>query len=531
MSDIKLEDALKNGDSADQQQVKPVKSETKTPARGKKGEGGLTKQAPTTKKPKPEVNDYNKLLGQFLGNKLYGVVKKELSADKLMKDADSAIKSLVKLLEGTAGKAVNKSGMTDDNKAGAKAFSNALGSYLQEKAVALLKTPEGKRFAAKVSKYTKTHPVVVLSLALAAAAVAVASNAKIPKLKGSQKLGAGFSLSEEAQLGKMRDIALNAAKLQLTYQKGLLKVNAGVEGNQKNGVTGQHANIRYGTKRTYIQTKADIDAKGVMTVGLGGGYGVTDKTTVTAGAAVKEKKIDNANAKIEHKGKKYDLAGALSYNAKNDRLRLDMGMKKGKTLDISAFYAKEQKNGKNAETYGGKAKFSVDDLKVALNGQFHTDTKIGSGSIKLNKGRMEAGGNVTYNGKLGKVTNYYIYFGFKDPKTFEEYLVSYKHDKYPDYSMDEFDLHLQHAIHGLVGTVDTDVKMKNGSMYSGAVSGRLAYKVDKDLSVFGGVAQGFGPEKQHGTMPFVGVKVKKVPVWVGYDTNSKGAMVGFSFKF
>lgn len=527
MSDMTLEESLKTGGSADKQQAKPVKSGGRKPVTTK----ARSKPGQVLKKPKPEENAYEKLLGRFLGNKLYGVVKKEISTKNVMQDADQAVQSLIRMMENESGKAVDTSGMSADDKKGAKAFSNALGSYLHDKAAALLKTPEGMKFASMVSEYTKTHPVVILSLVLAAAAVAVASNAKLPKLKTTRKPGHGLSMAAEAQLGKFRDIALESAKLQLTYQKGLLKVDTGVEGNKKAGVTKQHAQIRYGNKRNWVQTTADIDARGVLTAGLGAGYGITDNTEVTAGVTRKKNRIESANAKVDYKGKKFNLAGALSYKPENDRLRLDMGMKKGKGLDISAFYAKAQKKGKSAETYGGTAKFSVDDLKVALNGQFQTDTKVGTGSMKVNKGHIEAGAGATYKGTLGEVTNYYMYFGFKDPKTFEEYLVKYKHDKYPDYAMDEFDLRLQHAVHGLVGTVDANVRMKNGKLNSGSVSGRLAYHVDKDLAVFGGVAQGFGPEKQHGTMPFVGVEVKKVPVWVGYDTNSKGAMVGFSFRF
>jgi len=525
MSDMTLETPLNAQKPANKQPVKRVEN------RGRQPVTTGDKAAPAIKKPKPEENAYEKLLGRFLGGKLYGIVKKELSTKKVLKDADDAVKSLIKVMESEAGKAADKSDMSADNKKGAKAFSGALGGYLHDKAAAWLKTPGGQHFATEISKYTKMHPVTILSLALAAAAVAVATNAKVPKLKTKKTLGHGFSMAAEADLGRLQEIALESAKLQLTYQKGLLKVDTSVEGTKKDGVTKKHAEIRYGTKRNWVQTMADIDAKGVLTAGLGAGYGITDNTDITAGITRKKNKIDNANAKVEYKGKKFDLASALSYKPENDQLRLDMSVKQDKKLDISAFYVQAQKKGKTTRTYGGAAKFSVNDLKMALNGQFQTDTRVGSGSIKMNKGHLEGGAGATYDGKLGEVTKYYMYFGFKDPKTFEEYLAKYKHDKYPDYSMDEFDLKLQHAVHGLVGTVDANVQLKNGNMHSGAVSGRLAYHVDKDLSVFGGVAQGFGPEKQHGTMPFVGVEVKKVPVWVGYDTNSKGVMLGFSFRF
>ncbi len=527
MADMTLKDDLK-GASANKQQAKDAKTDAKQVPRVAKTGGKSAKNVP--KKPTPEQNAYEKLLGQFVGGKLYGIVNKELSRDKVLEYADQAVLSLMKVMESEAGKAADKSGMSADDKQGAKAFAGALGSLLHEKAAALLNTPAGKRFASKVSKYTKTHPVEVLSLVLAAAAVAVASNASLPALNVKQKVGHGLSVSAQAKLGKVRDIALEAAKLQLAYQKGLLEVKAGVQGNKK-GLGDKHVEVRYGTKRNWVHTMADIDAKGVLTASLGGGYGITKNTEVKADVTEKAHKIDHADARVEYKGKHYDLASALSYSPKNDQVRLDMGMKKGKKLDISAYYARASRNGKTAETYGGAAKFSIDDLKIALDGQFQTDSRVGSGSVKVKKGRMEAGAGATYDGRLGELTHYYAYFGFKDPKTFEEYLVRYKHDKYPDYSMDEFSLKLQHAIHGLVGTVQADTRMKNGDLNSGSVSGRLAYKVNKDIAVFGGVAQGFGPERQHGTMPFVGVEVKKVPVWVGYDTNSKGVAVGFTFRF
>ncbi len=520
-----LEEALRRGPQ--QAQVKnkqPLK--VKNPA---------SKEA--NKKPpiSPYQANYEALLGHFLGKKLYRVVAEHFSPNEVMKYSDKAVDQLFKAIEKQGVKYANKSNMSPEDKAGAAAFANALGSYLSDQVKELLKTPKGQEFAKEVSKFTKTHPATILSLALAAAAYAVTSNMKLPQLKQKVHIGKYTTLSASANLGRIRDIALESAEIQLAYSKGLLSTSVKVKGD-KDGVKKTHVEAKYGNNEHWVKTIGDLDDKGNLMANIGGGVALNDHTTIEA--AVKGKKpkheqqsVQEVDAKIIYKGKQKTITGGAKYYPKAKKVRLDLETALQQGVDISGFYTQQVNNGKVQRTYGGKAKFTKEDLELALNAQFSSVDSTVKGGVSFKKGHYYGGANAEYNTKLQELSKYYVYFGYKDPKSFEEFLIKYKHEKLPDYSIDDFTAKVQGVIHGLVGTVDLDAQLRDGKFSQGTTSARLAYRMNKDISVFGGVAQGFGPNRQIGTMPMVGVEVKKVPVWVGYDMNSKSVMVGFTFRF
>lgn len=168
---------------------------------------------------------YEQALGKFLGGKLFDLVHKELAAAKLLGygkkgvDAMGAVTDLIKPTDdGAAGGVMDEQAEAD----AAKAFADALVQWAQGEAGKWLEGDDGQALLEKINHWVEGHPrTVALSLvgaALAAATVAYVTNASIPELSQSFKLGKGFQLKGGADLGKVQDIALRAAELGLSYQ-------------------------------------------------------------------------------------------------------------------------------------------------------------------------------------------------------------------------------------------------------------------------------------------------------------------------
>jgi len=227
--------------------TQPVATPAATPATGKdllrmragtaggyeEGAAALAppKESPEEAKKKEEERlaaakkGYEQALGKFLGGKLFELVHKELSAAKLLgygKKGVDAMGQVTDLIKPTAaGKA---GGLMDeaDEAAAAKAFADALVAWAQGEAGKWLEGDDGKALLEKINHWVEGHPkTVALSLvgaALAAATVAWVSNASIPELSQSFKLGKGLTLKGGVSLGKIQDIALKGAELGLAYQ-------------------------------------------------------------------------------------------------------------------------------------------------------------------------------------------------------------------------------------------------------------------------------------------------------------------------
>lgn len=168
---------------------------------------------------------YEDALGRFLGGKLFDLVHKKLSAAKLLgygKKGVEAMGAVTGLIQPTDAGAAGGLMDEQDEADAAKAFADALVQWAQGEAETWLEGDDGKALLESVNHWVEGHPrTVALSLvgaALAAATVAWVSNASVPEISRTLKLGEGLKLKGSADLGKVLDIALRAAELGLSYE-------------------------------------------------------------------------------------------------------------------------------------------------------------------------------------------------------------------------------------------------------------------------------------------------------------------------
>lgn len=215
---------------------------------------------------------YEDALGEWLGGQLFDLVHKELSAEKMMGHGNKGAEALMDLIADQIEKAAG-----GGNEAALDASLNNLKAWAGEEAEAWLKTKKGQALIGKVTQWTETHPKTIATIAILAAVGAVAANVDLPKLKQKIKLGKGFSAEVEAELGKIRDIALESVGAALAYEKGDIKgeVKAGYENKEKDGkdisVTTVGASLSAGQKgqKGEIHGTGEFTSDGDMKVDLG----------------------------------------------------------------------------------------------------------------------------------------------------------------------------------------------------------------------------------------------------------------------
>ena len=162
---------------------------------------------------------YRTELGTFLGDKLGGVIADELAPDKLAGYVDKGLEGLTKL----ATDSLKTSTLSAQDSALAQAEVGEMGAKLRAKAAEFLKTEEGKKFLATVSKYA-SKPDLVLPAAILfvqAAMVAILYAYKeidLPNIPLSKSFGP-FAIKLGLDLGQAKVFDVQAASVGLAYEK------------------------------------------------------------------------------------------------------------------------------------------------------------------------------------------------------------------------------------------------------------------------------------------------------------------------
>jgi hypothetical protein len=104
---------------------------------------------------------------------------------------------------------------------------------VQSRAKDFLATPEGQKLASTIADKLNGAPEIVVGAILLAAVVTVLSNASIPTLDDSFKVGGNFSVGVTADLNKFRQLAANELGARLIYQSG--PITASIGGNFLSG--------------------------------------------------------------------------------------------------------------------------------------------------------------------------------------------------------------------------------------------------------------------------------------------------------
>lgn len=527
---------------------------------------------------KPEVQgpqSYEAILGKLLGGKLYEIVVKNTSPDKLQGYAIKAVDALIKAAVDQVGKA---EGLDAEGKKATSALIEVLGQVLQEQVDQYLGSPEGQALLQKISAYAAGHPKEVIGAVILAAAACVAANVTIPEIAARANLAEGLSAEVKAKLGKVREIVAETVSAKVQYEAGRFKAEADVTYEKEKGTTGS-VKASYGDESGAISTVATVDKEGLLSAELGGklkqGY-----FSGSGGAQWSREGGTSAKALLEFAdGQRRYLADAR-YDFTKDLLnvRLSQEVKEGLLTARSTISYEDGKvsaeearrygtdknyieaikrtgpDGKEGVTVTGavtkgpmevsgtldksgagdvnaslKAKYTAKDLRVALDATFG---KQATASVEAHpKEGMVIKGEATYSFRDAKFLSYAASFGFKDPEEFKSFLIEYKRNNVPEIPEDKFFAMVEFTIGQMMARVQDETTLKGGKLSTGEASAHLAYPLSKDVMLIGGVTAGYGPEKNVGVRPEIGVQIRKVPVLVGYDINSKTWSIRLTIPF
>ena len=474
-----------------------------------------------------ELAGYEQALGRMVGARLYGLISKEVSPEQVrgygVKALDGLFGLVAKQVEKGGGGGKDGAPSVDD-------FKKACDAEAQE----LMASPAGQALAQKLSTSVGAHPYEVVGAIVLAAAAAVAANVSIPELKQKFALGGGVEAEVSAKLGKIRALSLEAVAATLKAESGKLAGEVGVERDEKGKVSG-HVAASYGDDSAKVETRADIDAGGLMTARVGA-KGRTGSVEGSAGASYSQEQGTSADAKVSWGGKEQKVTGGAQYNFAKRSLTLELGDEFKKdlgggpgTVGLSGAVTNDR-NGLAGKT---SAKYTTETLTTQLNAAFSgaTGPTVGASVDAHPKSGMLYGVQAEVGLRDEKLLSYGAHFGVRDPEQFRGFLLEYKHTNAASIPEDQFKATVETTIDKLMVRVHDETTLRNGSLSAGSVSALAAYPINKDLALIGGVTQGYGPNRTVGTMPQVGVQVKGIPVTVGYDVNSKAWNVGITIPF
>ena len=192
-------------------------------ARGAGGAAVQREDAPKTAEDKRKADiqaQYRTELGTFLGDKLGGIIADELAPAKLAGYVDKGLEGLTKLATDSL---KSSTSLTPQDSALAQAEVGEMGAKLRAKAAEFLKTEEGKKFLATVSKYASkpdlVFPAAMLFVQAAMVAILYAyKEIDLPNIPLSKSFGP-IAVKLGLDLGQAKVFDVQAASLGLAYEK------------------------------------------------------------------------------------------------------------------------------------------------------------------------------------------------------------------------------------------------------------------------------------------------------------------------
>lgn len=527
--------------------LSPRVQQKDTKAAPKKAEDPAVAAAAAKEKERQEASQksYEDLLGSWLGGKLYELVAKELSADKLLKYGDQGLDAAVKAGAGLIDPVEGFSGMDEKSEADAvKKFATALAGWGAEKAEEWLKSDDGKAFRTKISQWFEGHPGAVVAIALLAAAGAVAANVSLPELKKKFNLGKGFSAEAGVELNKIRDIVLKGASVGLSYKHkdvsaGLTYKYAKGEGEKadahtigaqvKKGAASLNGTATVQGDRFVLDTKGAYTADGYsLAAGLKHTHATEGNTTVGTVTAKVGDKDHNVSGNAA-----YDFsAGTLSFGLSQFH---NMG-----DYDLRSGYTSDPKKG-TTTTLGTDIRLQK-DFKLSLDyamAEQGADTLAASatktwGADKEWSAALSGKFNLT-DGELETVSTR---FGFRDKDEFSTFMVGYARTYKDRVPSDKFSLMMETSIKGLMLRGTNTTSLTGGRLTENVTQVHAAHAVTKDLTLFGGgkfgVQQQGAPglnDNNRGAWIEAGVQFKKVPFVVSFRPEDQAVSFGLVIPF
>jgi len=485
---------------------------------------------------------YQALLGKWLGEKLYGLVDKELAPEKLLghgkSGLDSALSSVVGLIDPVSG----FSAMDEASEAQAVAkFAEALGTWAKDEAGKWLESEDGQKFLAKANHWVEGHPGWVVAAALAAAAGAVAANVDLPTIEQKFKLADGLSAKVGADLNKIRSIALNGASASLEYSRNgwtaaagysykagdtdTHKVSASVghEGKEVSaGMTLQGDTLVVGTNAAWegeahklslgaTQTRegGSTNTLGEVSLRLGDNdYNVTTKSTYDVGTGALGIDISS----FEQATDKVALRTAVGSSEKDSYSSVGLDYKAGEAFALSLDYRLSELQGQNLSLTGRKS-WEAGKNQYDLSG---------SGNINLDEVRFNEAS---------------LNFSWKDKEEFKGVALQLKH-KYGDIPETTFNAIADATAGEVMFRVQNRLTMQTGSLASNVTQAHAAYEMNPNWTVFGGGKYGQqmdGFDNLHdndrGGWVEAGVQYKQIPLKISVRPSDGAVSFGLTIPF
>ena len=175
--------------------------------------------------------DWEKLLGEKIGGKLYELLREHASYADLLGYAKDGSKSVADALgklakptkKGAAGGVMDTQPEAD---AANKVLSEVLAPALKAALDKWLESEKGKRFLLAINHWVEENPAAVTAIlgtaAIGAAVAVYLSNMDVPEFSKTFDLGKHFKVGAGIDLGKIQELSVQAAKLSVEYTtKGL----------------------------------------------------------------------------------------------------------------------------------------------------------------------------------------------------------------------------------------------------------------------------------------------------------------------
>lgn len=414
------------------------------------------------------VANYRQALGDALGSRLYEAVSDLLTMDQMVRYGKDLADSL---LDAAVKAASEKSGMNLTN-AAQEQVVGGLEALLDPVVEKMIRSETGEKLVQKLQHGVGSNPYAVAAVGILVAAGAFLTDADIPTLKQSIKLGGGFEANGSVDLGSLRNIALGASKIGISYKRKDVRAGVAIS-RAKDGQLGGEVSGRVGDDKQYIQGKVGISEDGITAFEIGGALGLGDKTNLSGKATGTElDKIPDWNVQVSTEHGDFKHTGDLRYSSSSKDL-----------------FAK----------YTGQKESLV--YYASLSGNVKSDS--------LNQ--FKAGAR--YTPDKGDVYSADYQYNFANQ--------SHQLDMVAQERMGDFSLrgHQQFKYN------EQDQLKSNTELMA-------AYHMGTDLSLIGGADIKHDFQTGQTVMaPKAGIQYKDVPIVLSYDPQTKSTSVGITLKF
>lgn len=509
------------------------------------------------------LENYQNLLGEKLGGKLYEALADQLTLDKV---AGYANDGLTGALEGLVGLLEDY----ESNAGDVDKFAEALSTKYAEVAGEWVKN--NPQIVDAVRGWVDEHPGTVataaVTVALLAAAAAILTDQDIPELKEKFNIGGGLTAELAAKLGSIQNIALEQVTAKLEYAAA--NIQAGLELSSENldGVSGK-AEVTVGSDTRSATLSGEFDQDGLNVYNFSALWGLDENRRLTGSTEGTGEGLGISTVTLETVDGKNTRSHSLSYNAQTDIFSVsdaftqltDVGTFKGSSTfgsDGSTALRGEyegnptgiqglntslslesilQRNGASSaydlshtERLGLGVSYTRDALKAELDAAFSTDGNHSiSGSAQNDFGNgHKAGGSFNLGVGDERLLDVGAFYSYTDRESFRSFMAQYAYRSEND--THDMGFRVDQKLGEIYGRLEQQVVLSNmGQRYSTTASG--AYFLDDDLAVIGGVQYQTNDRGEHNFLPQAGMQVGGVPLVVTYDPKQKGVTVGITVPF